>query len=247
MSRLTIFYPLGALSSEGLPAHSNGGKKLVPIGFIALLVFVGACAASEATIPPPRSVVIYSGARLRVEHERMLEVSQWVNEEQTNIVEDPSFLVVSEPGVGDVYPWNDLRIEADTVWVRTPMGMQDPQLVYQIYGHLHLMVTMGRQAEWLPEAPDATGFELERAILSRAADAWILGRTVYGTSPYGPLDELAYTQEAGLLEPFIFTARPDEFATTRTEWARANPGEMERNRDWFLDTFSREPPGLRPS
>ena len=247
MSRLTIFYPLGALSSEGLPAHSNGGKKLVPIGFIALLVFVGACAASEATIPPPRSVVIYSGARLRVEHERMLEVSQWVNEEQTNIVEDPSFLVVSEPGVGDVYPWNDLRIEADTVWVRTPMGMQDPQLVYQIYGHLHLMVTMGRQAEWLPEAPDATGFELERAILSRAADAWILGRTVYGTCPYGPLDELAYTHEAGLLEPFIFTARPDEFATTRTEWARANPGEMERYRDWFLDTFSREPPGLRPS
>ena len=182
MSRLTIFYPLGALSSEGLPAHSNGGKKPVPIGFIALLVLVGACAASEATIPPPRSVVIYSGARLRVEHERMLEVSQWVNEEQTNIVEDPSFLVVSEPGVGDVYPWNDLRIEADTVWVRTPMGMQDPQLVYQIYGHLHLMVTMGRQAEWLPEAPDATGFALERAILSRAADAWILGRTVYGLS-----------------------------------------------------------------
>ncbi|SVB61062.1 uncharacterized protein METZ01_LOCUS213916, partial [marine metagenome] len=137
VSRLTISYLSGALSSVGPPVHSNCGERRVPIGFIALLVFIGACATSESTIPPPRSVVIYSGARLRVEHERMLEVSQWVNEEQLNIVEDPSFLVVSEPGVGDVYPWDDLRIEADTVWVRTPLGMQDPQLVYQIYGHLH--------------------------------------------------------------------------------------------------------------
>ena len=34
------------------------------IGFIALLVLVGGCAASESTIPPPRSVVIYSGATI---------------------------------------------------------------------------------------------------------------------------------------------------------------------------------------
>ena len=29
VSRLTIVYPLGALSSEGLPVHSNRGEKLV--------------------------------------------------------------------------------------------------------------------------------------------------------------------------------------------------------------------------
>jgi hypothetical protein len=107
------------------------------------------------------------------------------------------------------------------------------------------MATMGRQEEWLPEAPDAVGFDLERAILARAADAWILGRAVYNTVPYGPLDEIAYAKEGGFLEAFIFTARPSEFATARTEWARANPGAMERYRDWFLETFNREPPGLR--
>jgi hypothetical protein len=59
------------------------------------------------------------------------------------------------------------------------------------------------------------------------------------------LDELAYAREAGFLEAFIFTARPDEFAAARAEWARANPGAVERYREWFLDTFNREPPGLR--
>jgi hypothetical protein len=104
---------------------------------------------------------------------------------------------------------------------------------------------MGRQDEWLPEAPDVTGFELERAILARAADAWILGRAVYNTVPYGPLDELAYAKEEGFLDAFIFTARPNDFATARTEWARANPERMDQYRDWFLETFNREPPGLR--
>ena len=66
-------------------------------------------------------------------------------------------------------------------------------------------------------------------------------------TPYGPLDELAYAKEAGFLDAFIFTARPDEFAVRRAQWARANPGEVERFREWFLDTFSREPKGLRPS
>ena len=97
----------------------------------------------------------------------------------------------------------------------------------------------------LPEAPDAVGYELERAILKRCADAWVLGRTVFDTQPFGPMDELAYASEAGFLDPFIFTARPDEFTASRAEWVRENPTGMEDYRDWFIDTFSREPPGLR--
>jgi len=177
----------------------------------------------------------------------MDSVNAWVLDEQQNIQQDPSFMVITQPTEGDVYPWQGLHISNDTVIVETPTGIQDPSLVYQIYGHLHLMVAMGRQEEWLPEAPTATGFELERAILSRTADAWVLGRTVYSTAPYGPLDELAYAKDAGFLEPFIFTARPNDFGTARAAWVREHPGEMERYRDWFLDMFSKEPPGLRAS
>ena len=83
------------------------------------------------------------------------------------------------------------------------------------------------------------------AISARAADAWILGRTVFDTQPFGPLDELAYAKYEGFLDAFIFTARPGEFAQARAEWARSNPEEADRYRDWFLETFNREPPGIR--
>jgi hypothetical protein len=177
----------------------------------------------------------------------MEEVNRWVTDEDTNIRVDPSFWVHDLPTGEEAYPWENMRIQGDSVWVPVPSRYPDTRLVHHIYGHLHLMVRMGRQEEWLPEAPDVVGYDLERAILSRAADAWLLGRTVFGVSPYGPLDELMYASENGYLDAFIFTARPDEFAVTRAEWARANPGAVDDYREWFLDTFSREPPGLRPS
>lgn len=225
----------------------GGGVRhlMVRLAVTVMALFPAACSTGPRSVPAPRPIVVYSGARLRVEQERMNEVNAWVTAEQANIQQDPSFWVISEPSEGDVYPWDGLRISSDTVWVRTPGGIQDPQLVFQLYAHQHLMAVLGRQEEWLPEAPDATGFELERAILSRAADAWLLGRAVYNTLPYGPLDELAYAKEEGHLEAFIFTARPSDFAAARAEWARANPEAMERYRDWFLETFNREPPGLR--
>lgn len=231
------------------------GKKIqtraatMPSGRFALLavagLLAGGCAASMPDVPEPRTIIIHSGARINADHERMKEINKWVTEEQDNIVRDPSFLVALEVTEGLVYPWEDMEIEGDTVRPRVDPRAPDTRLVMEIYGHLHLMVLMGRQAEWLPEAPEATGYELERAILSRTADAWLLGRTVFDTAPYGPLDELIYAKEAGFLDAFIFTARPDEFARERAAWARENPGETERYRNWFLETFNREPPGLR--
>jgi len=206
---------------------------------------LAACAAAGPAIPVPRPIVVHSGERIRVDQERMEEVNAWVTREQRNIQEDPSFWVVTSPVMGEPLPWEGMRISQDTVTLQVPIGASDASLVYQIYGHQHLMVTMGRQEEWLPEAPDAVGYELERAIVSRVADAWILGRTVFDTQPFGPLDELAYAKEAGFLDAYIFTARPDDFAASRSEWARENPGRTETYREWFIDTFNQEPPGLR--
>jgi len=247
VSRLTIL-PSPTDPVARTPSLGRQTRKIAArIGFLALVALQGACGSASSAVPPPRPVIIYSGARLTVDQERMEVVNEWVNREERNIREDPSFWVHDDPVRTEAYPWDNMRIQADSVWVPVPVAYPDTRLVFHIYGHLHLMTRMGRQQEWLPEAPDAVGFELERAILDRAADAWILGRTVFGTTPYGPLDELAYAKEAGFLDAFIFTARPDEFAVTRADWARANPGVTDRYRDWFLDTFSREPPGLRPS
>ena len=72
-----------------------------------------------------------------------------------------------------------------------------------------------------------------------------MGRAVFDTAPYGPLDELMYAHDEGYIDAFIFTARPEEFSEARTEWAQSDPGRSESYRDWFLETFNREPPGLR--
>lgn len=216
------------------------------VGLLALTGVVTACASGPPEVPDPRPIIIYSGARIRVEPERMREINDWVTREQTNIVEDPSFLVETGLAADEVYPWEHLEFAGeDTVKVRLDPRAPDARLVFEIYAHLHLMARMGRQAEWLPEAPEATGYALERAILARVSDAWLLGRTTFDTQPYAPLDELIYAKENGYLDAFIFTARPDEFAEARAAWAREDPDRSEAYRDWFVATFNREPPGLR--
>lgn len=225
--------------------HGRFGRP-VSGALLAASVLLGGCGAGPAAIPDPRPIVIFSGARLRVDVERMKTVNDWVTREQNNITQDPGFMVITDMATEELYPWEGLRFEgSDTVRVRLDPRASDAQVVYEIYGHLHLMARMGRQEEWLPEAPTATGYDLERAVLSRVSDAWLLGRTTFDTQPYAPLDELTYAKEAGYLDAFIFTARPSEFAEARAEWARAQPENAEAYRQWFVQTFSREPPGLR--
>ena len=215
------------------------------MGVLGAVLAFSACAAATQVLPQPRPIIIHSGARIRADYDEMRAVNDWVSAEQENIVNDPSFWVVSNNTLAENFPWEGMRLAPDSVILNQPLGGGDGQLVYQIYGHLHLMVEMGRQEEWLPEAPEATGYDLERAIVERVADAWILGRTVWDTQPFTPLDEIAYSKHYGFLDAFIFTARPDEFGAERAEWARANPGRTDEYRDWFLETFNREPPGIR--
>ena len=74
---------------------------------------------------------------------------------------------------------------------------------------------------------------------------WLLGRSVYQAVAFEPLEELMYSNENGYLDAFILTARGDEFREERQAWLREDPGAMERYRQWFMDTFEKEPPGMR--
>ena len=107
------------------------------------------------------------------------------------------------------------------------------------------MDTMDRLDEVIPEAVGTHGYELERAILARVSDAWLYGRAAFDIPPYGPLDELMFSRENGYLDAFILTARPEEFEEEHDTWLRENPGGAEEYRQWFLETFEREPPGRR--
>jgi hypothetical protein len=230
-------------SRRRAPRRPTAGARA--LGIVAALAAAACSGGHGPAIPDPRPIVNFAGARIHVDKDRMAAINDWVNKEQTNITNDPAFFVDVKMAADEVYPWERMRMSNDTVDVYIDPRAADSRLPLEIYGHLHLMAKMGRLEEWLPEAAGATGYELERAILSRVSDAWLLGRTVFDVPPYGPLDELIYAKESGYLDAFIFTARPDEFAEARGKWARENPGKSEEYRTWFLQTFNREPPGLR--
>ena len=43
--------------------------------------------------------------------------------------------------------------------------------------------------------------------------------------PFGPLDELMYSNENGYLDAYVLTARPEEFKDEYEAWMAANPGQ----------------------
>lgn len=211
---------------------------------IAAALAAGACAGAFS-LPAPRTLVNHSGARIYADEDRLADIDVWVREQQENIIVDPSFWIIENTSEVETYPWDGLSISGDTAVVLVYTSAPESGSFMSFYGHFHLMDTMGRLDEVLPEAVDAEGYELERAILSRISDAWLYGRAVFDIPPYPPLDELLFSHENGYLDAFILTARPEEFEEGRDRWLEENPGREEEYHRWFLETFEMEPPGLR--
>lgn len=210
-----------------------------------LLPILGAC-STGSQLPTPRPLVIHSGARITVEPERMAEIDRWVEEAVQTINDDPTFVIYSLPEESVGYPWEVVTyIEADPDTARVSMQSTAPDshTPYRIYAFLHLMADDDRLEEWLPDAVDATGYELERAIVARTAETWLYGRAVWDTAPFELLDHLIYARENGFLDAFLLTLRAEEFPEAREEWLAANPGRMAEYEAWFRETFDRAPPG----
>lgn len=217
------------------------GGRVVATFWLALLA--GSCGAPPPAIDRPRPLVVPSGERIQPDSVRLDSIDVWVQEMERTISEDPSFLVDVDDVPQAAYPWETMELRGeDTVRVAV-RGASDAVLSYMIYGFLHLMKRMDRLDEWFPDAAALEGFDLERFVLARTAESWLLGRSVYDMPPYPPLDELVYALDRGYLDAMILAARPDEFADTREAWLEEHPDGLEEFRTWFQETFNREPPG----
>lgn len=208
-------------------------------------VVVGAgCSAGQPSMPEPRPLVLRSGARLVIEDpERFRGLYDTLTLQLQNIIEDPSFFVSANPDPRDLYPWESLEIAPpDTVRVLYTRTAPDVRDIYEIYAHLHIMEYMGRLDEWLPAAVGLQGWELERAIVGRVVDFWLMGRALFDLAPYDLLDRLIYAQEAGQLDALLLTLRAHEFPEARADWLAENPDGPEAFRDWYRATIGEEPP-----
>lgn len=225
-------------------SRGRGGPGRIALALSAALA-LAAC-GGQTELPSPRPLIIHSGARLSPDPGRMQAIDAWVQPELTDIRENPAFLIRTLPQEEPVYPWEGLSITADTANIQMLGGVPEARVPHMIYAHLHLMQRRGEVAEWLPEeAVGVEGFELERTILERTSDAWLYGRSVWDAPPHDVLDELMYARENGFLPAMIFTARPEAYPDARRAWVEENPGGIEEYRQWFVETFGEEPPGLR--
>jgi len=171
-------------------------------------------------------------------------IYRWLTDENDNIELDPAFLIAGVPAARESLPWETLTLVGDTARLQYDRSNPDAAAAFNIYAHLHLMKQMGRLDEWLPEHADAEGYELERAMVARMADAWLLGRAVFDAAAYGPLDEVIYAREAGFLDAYLLVARAEEFPEARRQWEQEDPGRLEEYRTWFGRVFEGDPPGL---
>jgi len=233
------------------PASSAPGRSMQgprrswrPLPWALLLALAtSACGSGRAPLGPPRPLVVHSGVRISPDPERLEEIYEWVTAEDESIELDPSFWLEPVAAEEATYPWETLIVGPDTTRYQFPRLAPDAQTSYSIYAHLHIMKRMGRLDEWLPDHADAEGYELERAIVSRVSDSWLLGRASFDTPPFDLLDQLLYAKEFGYLDEFLLTARSEEFAEERDAWIADNPGRMEAYEAWFRETFDRAPPG----
>lgn len=233
-------------SKSAFPSAFRVPRVAPVIGLVLMGLILSACGTRPAELPEPRTIIIRSGVRVFPDKERLEEIDAWFRSQMDNIDRDPGFLIEVVPRDTPAYPWESLHIEGDTAKIGVERGRaRDAQTAYVLYAHFRLMKEMGRLDEFLPQAEYLEGYDLERAILARVAEAWLLGRSVYDAEAYDPLEELLYSNEYGFLDALILTARADEFPEERRQWLEEDPEALERYRRWFVETFSEEPPGLR--
>ena len=214
------------------------------LGAVAVVLLLGGCISSAPSqLPDPRPLVNQSGSRLVMDDDdyRMREVYDETDRLMNVIINDPSFLIWTEPETRDVYPWETLEISADTARIRYRRSAPDVRNPYEIYAFLHLMREEGRVGEYLPEGEGVDSWTFEMEVMRTVTDAWLLGRAYFDFAPYTPMDELMYAAHAGYLTELVLALRPGEFAAEREA---LDPARVAAFEQWYEDTLGDEPPPL---
>jgi hypothetical protein len=228
---------------ESFPAaerHFLGGRAGVGVGIVLVTMLAG-CAGSNA-LPQTRSLVTVTGERVQADPEAMVEVDRWLRPQLDQMSRDDSYTIRILQEDRATYPWDGLELMGDTAQVTVQQGQGDAETPYRVYAHFRLMAERGELERWLPEAAEAEGFPLERAILVRTADLWLFGRAVFDTTPYGPLDEILFAHQSGFLDEFIFATQGERFEQERVAYYENQPEREAAFRRWFLQTFESEGP-----
>jgi len=210
---------------------------------LLLLPFTLSCAGE---LPPPqtRPIIVYTGERIQADPDRMVEIERWMRPQLDDIEFNPGFLIrVVQEDVAR-YPWSTLDLAGDTADIRIAAAAPDAETPLLIYAHLRLMQEKGELENWISDWEGGDAFETERRILIQVSDVWLLGRSVFDTHPYGPLDELLWAREFGYLDDYILATQSERFPEVAEERRSRNPEREGEFRAWMERTFERDEPGF---
>jgi hypothetical protein len=175
----------------------------------------------------------------------MAEVEAWLRPQLDHIGTSRRFLIRVVPVNLIRYPWDSIEFEGtDVVEVEIADVAPDAETPFLIYSHLRFLQEQGGIEEWAPELVGLDGFELEKGILSRVSDVWLLGRSAFDTEPFGPMDELMYAREHGFLDDLILTTQRERFPTEAEPYWTGEQVRLLEFVAWLERTFERDQPGF---
>lgn len=209
---------------------------------LAMLASVAAPAAAQRSIATERDTVRFELAALRV----MLDTARALRqdlEDDPRVLYSLGFGPPADAGSADsAYPWNAVSPTSDsTVNVVMPGNLREADRAYYNYAVMRMRVVRRQD-------PDASCDELVRAeeeVLSSYVDGWIVARTLFGGPAFGPMDELVFAREAGLLRPLLAVRGSTSVGVCASEWVAAHPQEVGQYESWRAVAFPA--PEITPS
>ncbi|MCG8469272.1 MAG: hypothetical protein MJB57_13875 [Gemmatimonadetes bacterium] len=185
-------------------------------------------------------IVSPSGAVIEFEPDRLLEYRDRSDSLRTDLEEDPEVLYYTDFGrdlepedVEDALPWNAIEVVTDSLAALVmPGNLREAQRAYISYAVLRMHAV--RQD---PDVPCEEIAERELFAVEGFVDGWIAARTLFGGPAYGPLDELAFAREAGVLPGLVADRSNRQLAGCLEVWRDRTSEEIAAYRAWRTERY----------
>ncbi|MFQ5745877.1 MAG: hypothetical protein ACE5HF_01500 [Gemmatimonadota bacterium] len=182
-----------------------------------------------------------SGAELVIPLEEVRSMLADARALYRDLEEDPRVLyrldvgaAVPEKTPESAFPWNRLQVNSDSVaTVITPGNLREADRAYYNYAVMRMRVVRGED----PDVSCDSLVALEERVVSSFTDGWIVARTLFGSVPFAPLDELAFARKAGHLRGLIAARRDRQLGACADRWAEDHADEVEAFREWRRRSF----------
>ncbi len=205
-----------------------------------LPVILAAWGVAAAPLPGQYRLTAPSGETLEFEPDALLALRAFSDSLRDDLERDPHVLyftdfgrVVEEPRASAAMPWNAMEVVTDSsTALLMPGNLREAGRAYINYAVLRMHAV--RQD---PDVPCAELAQRELRAVGGFVDGWIVARLLFGGPAYGPLDELAFARQAGVLDGLIAARSDRQLGGCLAVWRDGNPEMVRRYETWRAERY----------